>query len=89
MSRPASPEMSVVISTPDNYQTIRRTMSHLRRQTARELLEEFLAWLQSVSMESLKEKSGPSARRTVKRFLENRPEPIGRSLRKAMGHPFP
>lgn len=39
MSHPASPEMSVVITTPDSYQTIRRTMSHLRRQTVREALE--------------------------------------------------
>ena len=31
--------MSVVITTPDSYQTIRRTMSHLRRQTVREELE--------------------------------------------------
>ena len=32
-------EMSVVITTPDNYQTIRRTISHLRRQTVKEALE--------------------------------------------------
>jgi glycosyltransferase involved in cell wall biosynthesis len=31
--------MSVVITTPDNYQTIRRTISHLRRQTVKEALE--------------------------------------------------
>ena len=31
--------MSVVITTPDSYETIRKTMSHLRRQTAREALE--------------------------------------------------
>lgn len=30
--------MSVVITTPDNYQTI-RTISHLRRQTVRDTLE--------------------------------------------------
>lgn len=31
--------MSVVIVTPDNYQTIRKTLEHLHRQTIRELLE--------------------------------------------------
>jgi len=39
MSRPVSPAMSVVITTPDSYQTIRKTMSHLRRQTVSEALE--------------------------------------------------
>jgi hypothetical protein len=39
MGDPLSPAMSVVITTPDSYQTIRKTMSHLRRQTAREVLE--------------------------------------------------
>jgi hypothetical protein len=37
--QPATPAMSVVIATPDNYQAIRKTMSHLRGQTAREVLE--------------------------------------------------
>jgi GT2 family glycosyltransferase len=31
--------MSVVITTPDSYETIRKTVSHLRRQTVREALE--------------------------------------------------
>jgi hypothetical protein len=34
-----SPEMSVVIVTPDRYETIRKTMEHLRVQTARHRLE--------------------------------------------------
>ena len=34
-----SPEMSVVIVTPDGYKTIRKTMEHLRAQTARHRLE--------------------------------------------------
>jgi hypothetical protein len=33
------PEMSVVIVTPDNYETIRKTMKHLRAQSVRERLE--------------------------------------------------
>ena len=32
-------EMSVVITTPDSYETIRKTMSHLRRQTVSDTLE--------------------------------------------------
>ncbi len=39
MSGSNSPEMSVVIVTPDNYGTIRKTVKHLRAQTAREKLE--------------------------------------------------
>lgn len=38
-SHSVSSEMSVVIVTPDNYETIRKTMSHLRSQTARASLE--------------------------------------------------
>jgi len=34
-----SPELSVVIVTPDGYETIRKTMDHLRAQTARDRLE--------------------------------------------------
>ena len=34
-----SPELSVVIVTPDCYETIRKTMGHLRAQTARDRLE--------------------------------------------------
>jgi GT2 family glycosyltransferase len=39
MTNPVSPAMSVVITTPDCYQTIRKTMSYLRSQTARSTLE--------------------------------------------------
>src|SRR5882724_9114742 len=38
MSRP-SPEMSVVIVTPDSYETIRKTVEHLRAQTVKDRLE--------------------------------------------------
>ncbi len=34
-----SPEMSVVLVTPDRYSTIRRTIKHLRAQTVRDKLE--------------------------------------------------
>jgi GT2 family glycosyltransferase len=34
-----SPEMSVVIVTPDDYETIRKTIKHLRAQTIKEKLE--------------------------------------------------
>lgn len=37
MSKP--PKMSVVIATPDNFQTIRKTVSHLSRQTVRSDLQ--------------------------------------------------
>jgi hypothetical protein len=33
------PQMSVVLVTPDNYQTIRKTIRHLRAQTVRDRLE--------------------------------------------------
>jgi GT2 family glycosyltransferase len=39
VSDPGPPEMSVVIVTPDHYDTIRKTMRHLRAQTVRERLE--------------------------------------------------
>ncbi len=35
----SSPEMSVVIVTPDSYEVIRKTIRHLRKQTVRERLE--------------------------------------------------
>src|SRR6266542_1885378 len=34
-----SPEMSVVIVTPDRYETIRKTVEHLRAQTVKDRLE--------------------------------------------------
>jgi len=52
-------------------------------------LAEFHTWLQGVSIERLKRKSERSLRTAVRGFLEKRPEPIGRSLRKTLGHPFP
>jgi hypothetical protein len=39
MNRTNSPEMSVIIATPDSYDVIRKTMGCLRAQTARERLE--------------------------------------------------
>ena len=39
MSGSNSPEMSVVIVTPDNYETIRKTIKYLRAQTVKEKLE--------------------------------------------------
>lgn len=39
MSNRSSPEMSEVIVTPDRYETIRRTVRHLRAQTVRARLE--------------------------------------------------
>ena len=51
--------------------------------------DEFLSWLRGVSVESFRERRGHSVRKSVTRFLENRPEPLGRTLRKAIGHPFP
>src|SRR5215469_877834 len=35
----SSPEMSVIVLTPDNYETIRKTISRLRAQTVRDRLE--------------------------------------------------
>ncbi len=35
----ANPQISVIIATPDNYQTIRKTISYLRSQTVKEQLE--------------------------------------------------
>jgi hypothetical protein len=39
MNNARAPEMSVVLVTPDGYETIRKTLAHLRGQTARERLE--------------------------------------------------
>lgn len=52
-------------------------------------LEEFLGWFRGVSIEVLRGRSLHSARKVVKTFLETRPEPLGRSFRRAMRHPFP
>ncbi len=35
----SDPQLAVIVITPDNYQTVRQTMRHLRAQTAREQLE--------------------------------------------------
>ena len=35
----SSPQMSVVIVTPDSYETIRKTVEHLRAQTVKDRLE--------------------------------------------------
>ncbi len=43
MSGTLCPEMSVVIFTPDTYETIRKTMGYLRRQTVRDRLEILIA----------------------------------------------
>src|SRR5262249_25604798 len=37
--RASAPEMSIVIVTPDRYDTIRQTVEHLRAQTVRDRLE--------------------------------------------------
>lgn len=39
MSDRPSPDMSVVLVTPDRYETIRQTIKHLRAQTVRDRLE--------------------------------------------------
>ena len=39
MGDPKSPDMSVVLVTPDRYAAIRETIAYLRKQTARERLE--------------------------------------------------
>ncbi len=39
MNDPSSPEMSVVVVTPDRYETVRKAVRHLRAQTVRDRLE--------------------------------------------------
>lgn len=39
MSNPGPPQMSVILATPDIYETIRKTISYLRVQTVKEQLE--------------------------------------------------
>jgi len=41
--RSASLELSVILVSPDNFATIRRTVSHLRAQTARDRIEVVIA----------------------------------------------
>lgn len=43
MSENAGPEMSVVVITPDRYETVRKTVRHLRAQRGRERVEIVLA----------------------------------------------
>ena len=39
MTKNGEPALSVILATPDCYETIRKTIKHLRRQTVRHLLE--------------------------------------------------
>ena len=39
MTYRSSPEMSVIVVTPDCYETIRKTVAHLRAQSVRDQLE--------------------------------------------------
>src|SRR3954454_13951957 len=43
MANSPAPDLSVVIFTPDTYETIRKTIGHLRAQTARDRLEILIA----------------------------------------------
>jgi hypothetical protein len=52
-------------------------------------LDQFLAWLQGISIRQCMEKNHRLARTRMRSYLETRPEPIGRWIRKAIGHPFP
>jgi hypothetical protein len=52
-------------------------------------LEEFFTWFQGASLEHFKEKSERSIHKAFYGFMVNRPEPIGKWFRKALGHPFP
>ena len=38
-NKSATPQLSVILTTPDNYTTIRKTVTCLRKQTARDKLE--------------------------------------------------
>jgi hypothetical protein len=52
-------------------------------------LDEFLAWLREVPLAECRTRHRRHPRTLVKRYLETRPEPLGRWIRKALGHPFP
>lgn len=52
-------------------------------------VDEFMAWLERVSMRTYRQRSRARTRARVRRYLETRPEPVGRWLRLALGHPFP
>jgi len=49
----SSPEMSVVIVTPDRYETIRKTVQHLRAQTVNDRLEKIEAALDQPRLRSV------------------------------------
>ena len=51
MSEVRVPEMSVVVVTPDNYRTVRKTVRHLRAQSRREVLELVLVAPQAARLE--------------------------------------
>jgi hypothetical protein len=55
-------------------------------------LDEFFTWLVGISIPDCQAKFRANSRRpraSVMRFLETRSEPLGRSIRKALRHPFP
>src|SRR5437764_14845225 len=39
ITAPSAPEMSVILVTPDRFETLRETVEHLRAQTAKDRLE--------------------------------------------------
>ena len=62
-----SPEMSVVIVTPDRYETIRKTMDHLRVQTARHRLEIVIVAPSAARLALLRPRAGRLCRVDISR----------------------
>ena len=52
-------------------------------------LDEFLLWFQNVSIPHCQARYERHPRTIVRRHLDTRPEPVGRWIRRALGHPFP
>jgi len=52
-------------------------------------LGEFWTWLEAVSIERSRQRSSRRMRSLLRQFLERQPEPVGRWIRRARGHPFP
>lgn len=77
-----------------NESTLWRWMEIQRRIPTRvpvdiEGLDPFFIWFQGVSLRHCMEKNHRLARTKMRSYLETRPEPFGRWIRQALGHPFP
>jgi hypothetical protein len=60
-----------------------------RKQILIEGLDKFFAWLEKLPIADRRKMNEDGVRFRMRQYLESRPEPVGRWLRRALRHPFP